>query len=75
MTAIVVRFPLVLPICPQCGEPGFHAESEACRRALARAIRIVTEQAPIAVVEACVARRRRSPQFLRRDRCDLPKRP
>lgn len=72
MSELVVRFPMQLPICPQCGEPGLHKDGAACVVELANAIRIAREQAPIAVVEAGRVKGR-TPQWLRRDRCDLPK--
>ena len=56
-----------LPICPYCHEPGLHMNSAACIAYLQgeifklRPTRDRTRDVP-----------QRSPQFLRRDRADLP---
>jgi hypothetical protein len=58
------------PICPYCEERGLHATVDACIQALQLAIRLAREHAPIAGLEDRA--RGPAPQFLRRDRCDLP---
>lgn len=57
------------PICPACGERGLHGSSDGCLETLRAAIAQYARRPETPLVGA---RRTRSPQFLRRDRCDLP---
>jgi len=64
-----VKFQIVTVVCPQCGATGFHKDVDQCLEALQKAIdvRRGTFDPPTTI------RRRPSPQYLRRDRCDVPK--
>lgn len=76
MTEIVGRFPMLLPICRDCGEPGLHGKTDECIQTLQAALIAVVRRVGLPVVASAEPERDyrgRAPQWLRRDRCDLPK--